>query len=332
MLRRRFITQIVKLVRIFGRVIATVFNKDKIDPAPIDSTLAKIDTTDAASTKTDSGKYDASIGELDVYIAAKPDLSAQYYDASLASFQTDVATTTNIDSEPADAVVTLHDESVFTNITTDAIAVELALDIARNDVTNNVCVGALSPTGAVVDANNTIKIYSASGALDADSMRVGMETVQQICSDAKPLSGQVKFVNLGVSTCDKPSMIAAAAEKTYAYTNVIDTVQTLVDPDMFSATDAVVSSHLSSETDVGPKSIASIQLDDNISAASASVSFVPEPISIVNISSNTKDSIMIAFAPIAKTIEWLDPILTDNSLLIRQAYEINQNNNTLEVV
>lgn len=319
-------------MHIFGKRAISIFNKVKLNPLQMNATLARINIAAIFSPKVDSKKYDASLGEIDTHIATKSDLNARHYDASIADFNGDVDIKTNIVSQSVDAAAAQHDKTVHVSKTIDAVAVGLSLGVAKNDVANHTLVDVLSPDGAVNESRRPIKICSASGALDAGSVCINFESVQQIYNTVEPSYGQAHFVNVGVSTYDNPSIIAFAAGKTYGSVDVVDTAEVFVDPDIFSATDASTLSCILNKTDVAPTQISSVSSDDSISTASASVSFEPGQNSAVNINSDIKSSIITTFAPIAKTIEWFDPIIADGELLIRQAYEINKNNNTLEVV
>lgn len=308
MLRRRFLATI-KLLRVYIDAIVTTYNKVRAAASSLSATLAKFTSGPVVANKLDSSNYDANTVEADVMVGIQPNIAPDPFDASVAGNNSNVAMYTS----------------------TEALAVSAKCAIAQKEVVNNTCSDAQNCGAATGDVQKIIRIDSLANAVDADSMCAESKKIQQIINRTEPLSGDSKLTCLSVSTCDKPSMSAVASEKIYSQIEANEGVEKYVAPDVAESTDALVetgaTAGVSIATSMAESSLSLLNADE----ISVNACIKPEKFNIMKANSNTQGSMIVVFAPTAKVVSWLDPILTDGALLIRQAYGINQNNNTLEV-
>lgn len=332
MLRRRLIIAAKKIVRSCSELKVVIYNKIRTIATSVPAILAKLQIEEVTHSKMDSVPYDASLSNINTHIAASPSLKPDEYEALLTNVNVAAAAQPNIAPNLFDSSIAKSTNKLVILKKTDAIAASEANGVSTKIVTNNILVDAEEYTSSLGISIKEIEIDSLTKALSADSERLDMRRVQDINSKTEALSGDANCISLKVSTCDKPEMAPVACEKIYSHVDVYAGVSHYIAPNEVESVDAKFGVNVKDSVYIDADlAISNLSLL-NTNAGHVSAYTNPEGIASVSTDFSTKGSILVTFAPTAKVVEWLDPILTDGTLLIRQAYGINKNNNTLEVI
>lgn len=311
MLRRRFFAGTIKLLRVYAQMMVKTYNKVKTVASSIPATLAKLESVVSSSYKADSTSYEASVSNVEVHVGISPSFDASGYEVSDSNVNVAISTISDIDSEAFNASVG--------EFKTDVV-IEKSID-------------ALSAGASVGDSQKVIKIGSSVDAQSSRALLADIQREQTIAGTTEPLSGDAKLNQLKIKTHDIPTMIAVASSKIYSQIDTTEGVVSYVDSNSYDPSGAELELSIADSTLAVADKFESEPVTMN-THVSAGISTAPEKFAAITTNSATNGMMIVTFAPIAKTVTWLDPILTDGVLYIRQAMntDYNQKNKTLEVI
>lgn len=354
MLRRRIILITTKIERIYGKLISIIGNGVTIIASSIQSVLAKLTRGGAASTKLDAFFYRASLAKVNREVASKPEFDPSNIEANLTDV--DGVSIVEVDVEPdqISALLSEYNDSIAIYKLTSADALDITRDVINTAVANNISTDAQNNAASI---GRNCKVLYLNGvdiavsawstesnvddcvatkllidALDSNVTVTDVRRLQKFEVKKDPISGNTKLVKVMVSSCDKPEVSAAASEQIYYMFESSDMASVKVIPNITNTTQTNFATSMANssiaEADVG------VVTASKFNYVATGISHDVEPNKFTSASADfaKNGSMLVMFAPTVNTLEWCSPILTDGTLLIIQAYDANQNNNTLEVI
>lgn len=331
MLRHRFLL-VKKKLRIYAQMAVSTYNKVKTAANAFVATMVKSESSVVNSLKVDSTPYEASLSNINVSSATSPSLDADNYEAKLSPVDVEVASVVNIDYDCYDASVAVYDGKQHILNIMNGIAVGEAFGNYEKWVTNEVVMNAQDCDASMGDSKKILTLKVINNAVDADSVLLDIKRVQDIDGKTDALVGNAHVVDIDITTTTEVSANPVACEKVYSELDVYAGIALDISADSANTVDAnlekEISSGISIDADLADTSI----VPQNVSEICTSTDIQSETYTTTTADVNLCNSVIVTFAPVAKAVEWLDPIVTDGTLYIRQAFGATKNNDTLEVI
>lgn len=332
MLRHRFLL-VKKKLRIYAQMAISTYNKVKTAANAFVATMVKSESSVVNSLKVDSTPYEASLSNINVSSATSPSLDADNYEAQLSNADVTVASTVNMDYDCYDASVAVYDGKQYILNIMNGIAVGEAFGNYKKWVTNEVVMNAQDCDASMGDSKKILTLKVINNAVDADSVLLDIKRVQDIDVRTDALTGDAHLVDIDITTTTGASVVPVAYEKVDSELDVYEGVATNIFADNSDITDAHLGLKVSSDVSIDADLFDASTASQNTSEVCMHTDIQSEPYSATTADSSLHNSIIVTLAPVAKAVEWLDPIILDgHTLYIRQAFYATKNNDTLEVI